>query len=315
MDVLSSVANGFDRVPSISERIGKSVPQVYKDIASLSGKGAASLDRGRVGLCRGAFMARLADVLRNSDYARVALSGAGLDILAELRSPGTASSVSERLSMHRTCASKKISELAAIGMVAKSGRAYSINDAMWPFLRGMADSYADSESAEDPRAPPGSRIIYRCREYVLFEDMRDHDYPLTAFSRYGEFGISFYPGTRYYMSGGGGSSLEDVFAHSLRAISAGGSWRLRMMALILYAKHRGALSSVDHPVRAEMDAVLRGERVKGWVKLSEMQERADMYGVVLRRLENTVRFCRHLRNSKQKMPRGCARTCSVAGLS
>jgi len=55
-----------------------------------------------------------------------------------------------------------------------------------------------------------------------------------------------------------------------------------MMALILYAKFKNELGSVEHPLKDEMDRVLSGEKVEGWVKLDEMQERADIYGVVLR---------------------------------
>jgi len=55
-----------------------------------------------------------------------------------------------------------------------------------------------------------------------------------------------------------------------------------MMALIFYVKFKKDLGEVKHPLKDEMDRVLDGEKVEGWVGLDEMQSRSDIYGVVLR---------------------------------
>jgi len=55
-----------------------------------------------------------------------------------------------------------------------------------------------------------------------------------------------------------------------------------MMALIFYAKFKKDLGEVKHPLKDEMNRVLGGEKVEGWVSLDEMQSRAKIYGVVLR---------------------------------
>ena len=282
MEVLSAISLGNDNIRQISENVGKSIPQVYRLVDSLRNMNAVHLSDGVVIPERKTHIALLLDILRNSDYAKVSLSGYGLDILTTLTKPMKVADISSNLNLHQTSVSKKIKQLDKIGMIKKEGRTYVINDRLWPDLRPMIDAYAEYKKTNDMRVPPGSKIYYSSEKMVIFADEHSSNLSKTAFSKYEEYGIKFHPGTYFYVNPPMDVTLRDVFIHSLMIISAAKNWRLKMMALILYAKFKSELRDVEHPVRDEMDRVLSGERVDGWVKLDEMQERADVYGVVLR---------------------------------
>jgi len=133
----------------------------------------------------------------------------------------------------------------------------------------------------DLRVPTGSILYYSSKAYAIFSIDKELEYTKTAFSLYSEMGVTLHHFTRYYCTLGSPLTIQDVFTHSLHIIGVDGDWRLKMMALIFYVKYRDELEGVEHPMKDTMNEILKGFRVKGWVPLREMQERADMYGVKL----------------------------------
>jgi hypothetical protein len=69
----------------------------------------------------------------------------------------------------------------------------------------------------------------------------------------------------------------------MEIISSDKDKRLRTVALIFYKKHIDRFGCIRHPMKDEMDAVLRVKEgsAEGWLPLKEMQTRAEMYGVDL----------------------------------
>jgi len=215
MEVLSEVSLGNDSIQQLSEKTGKSIPQIYKTVGALREKGILSLSEGKVKPERKTHIVLLLDILRNSEYAKVSLSGHGLDILAKLTEPNSTAELSSRLGLHQTSVSKKIRQLEAIGMVKKSGRSYAINDRLWPDLRKTAEAYSEYSRVNDMRAPPGSKIYYTTKDEVIFAGKCSSGFSRTAFSKYEENGIKFHPGTDFCISPPRDVTLRDVFTHSL----------------------------------------------------------------------------------------------------
>jgi len=215
MEVLSSISFGYDEIKQISEKTGKSIPQTYKAVASLHKKDTAHLSEGKVIPERKTHLTLLLDILRRSDYARVSLSGQGIDILGKLIEPKKVSEISSGLGLHQTSVSRKLRQLEAIGMVKNDGRSYIINDKLWPDLRPMINAYLEYYQVNDVRAPPGSKIYYSSGNMVLFEDNRISESSKTAFSKYDEYGIKFYTGTYFCISPPANVTLCDAFIHSL----------------------------------------------------------------------------------------------------
>jgi len=280
LKMLSDISRGYDTVPSLIGSMGITRAQAYKVLRSLREKEILCTKKGSIVLERKTHVALLMRTLRSSRGSYVPLSNNGIDILAELNVPRTVKELSESLNIHQTTISEKIREMSALSMVRKEGTKYYVNQKIWPDLTELTHACHSYRRNNDGRAAPGSIIHMTSKDLVVFSNDSETGSTKTAFSRYTEYGIKVGLGTNYYCNLEQ-VSLEDIFIHSLHVISDNDDWWLRMMALIFYVKHKGELKDVDHRMKNEMDTVLTGTRVKGWVPLHEMNERAEMYGVTL----------------------------------
>ncbi|MCL2148500.1 MAG: transcriptional regulator [Methanomassiliicoccaceae archaeon] len=281
--LLSHVGRGAASVADLCTATGLSKVQVYRTVASLDKKGAVRLDSGGVAVRDQAHLYALMNVMHDSASAVTLLAGNGLDVVKELREPRTARDVSQRLGVSQRTVSRSIKGMMNVGMLSKDGDTYTINARMWPELPPLADRYADYAESFDERVPIGSRIYRKSKGSVVFSNDRDLCFTKTAFSRFEEYGIGIYLDTHYYCDLAGPPTVGEIISHCLDVISVERNWRLRMMALIFYKKHRDGSEIVTHPMIAELEQVLRTKvgKVEGWIPLREMQERAEMYGVDL----------------------------------
>lgn len=283
MQLLSHLAEGAVTIEELSEAAKLSKVQIYRTVASLKEKKAVRLERGEIVFEEQPHIYSLTNLMHDASAATRLLAGNGLDIIREMREPRTAAEVAERLGISQSTVSRAIKRMRNNSMLSKDGDRYVINDRIWPELRPMADRYAAYSESFDDRVPTGSRIYHRSKELVIFSDDRDLECTKTAFSRFGEYGIKIYLGTRYYCSIPDPLTVRDIMVHCFEIITSDKDWRLRMMALIFYKKYRNELKDIEHSMKDEMEEVLRTKtgKVNGWVPLKEMQTRAEMYGVNL----------------------------------
>jgi len=281
MHVLSEMSSGEEDVLVIAEALNMSRSQIYRVVGSLREKDVVKLNERRLTLCRGAYQALLSTVLHYSFGARDILADSGLEVLAEMAEPKTVSEIAAATEIHQTTVSRKITDMRRLGMVRKSGTKYYVNHEYWPNLRELAEAYKAYKMTNDLRVPTGSILYYSSKAYAIFSIDKELEYTKTAFSLYSEMDVILHLFTNYYCTLGSPLTIQDIFTHSLHIIGVDDDWRLKMMALIFYVKYRDELEGVEHPMKDTMNEILKGFRVKGWVPLREMQERADMYGVKL----------------------------------
>jgi len=282
LKMLFDVSKGNDTPLSLTESGNRTKAQIYKILRPLREKEILRLDDGRVTIEDKTHIILLLNVLRRLHGSYGTISGDGMDIIAELATaPRSIKELAERIGVDRSTVSRKINEMGSRSMVIAENGKYYLNRHVWPDLAEFAVSYSLYRKNNDPRAIRGSRVYYVSRELIIFSNDADADYTKTAFSRYAEFGIKMGLRTNYYCNLERDLSVSDVFLHSLYVISDSGDWWLRMMSLIFYVKFKEELKDVKHKMKEEMDAVLSGSVVNGWIPLREMQERADMYGVRL----------------------------------
>jgi len=277
---LSRIGNGADNVQVLSGELDLSGTQTYKVIRSLGEKEFANLRRGTIFIEKKTHIALLLEILNDSPDACTVLSDSGLEIIKTLAEPRTSSEISLLTGLHQTTVTRKIDLMRRMGMVRKKGPVYSINEELWPKMKELARSYDAYTKLIDPRVPFGSEIYHLSKDLAVFSSKRTLNSTKTAFSGYGDHGMTVRPGTNYYCSSDD-VNINDIFLHSLYVVEKDGGWRGRMLALIFYVMHRDELKDVKHPLVNEMHTVLNGGRVDGWVPLKEMQERAKMYGVDL----------------------------------
>ena len=283
MKLLSNVGKGIVNIAELSETMELSKVQIYRTVAALEKKGAVRYEEGEIIFQEQPHLYTLVNTMHDASSAITLLAGNGIDIIREMREPGTAAEVAERLGISQRTVSRSIKRMRNVGMLSKNGDRYMINEKMWPELLQLADRYADYSESFDERVPSGSRIYHKSRSLVIFSDDRDLEHTKTAFSRFGEYGIKIYLGTRYYCNLPDPLTIHDILLHCLEIITTEKNWRMRMMTLIFYKKYRNDLKDIVHPMKDEMETVLRTKagKVNGWVPLKEMQTRAEMYGVDL----------------------------------
>ena len=281
MRLLSHLIEGAATIEELSEAAGLSKVQIYRTVASLEEKKAVRLERGEIIFEEQPHLYTMTNIMHDAGAATTLLAGNGLDIIKEMREPRTAKEVAERLGISQRTVSRLIKRMRNVSMLSKDGDRYVINDRIWPELRPLANRYADYSASFDDRVPTGSKIYHRSKELVVFSNDRDLKHTRTAFSRFGEYGITIYNDTQYYCNIQDPLTVRDIMLHCLEIITVERNWRSRMMALIFYKKYRNELKDIDHPMKDEMEAVLltKTGKVNGWVPLKEMQTRAEMYGV------------------------------------
>ena len=280
LNVLSSVMNGHKRPSEISVSTGISIAQVYKVANSLERIGLLSKGK-ELSVTRTPLTASLAGVFQYAPNVPKALSSNGAEILSALDVSRTVPEICDLMGLDRSRTYTKMKELYDRSMVKKEGRSYSVNTKAWPVLIPFIKDYKRYLEMNPDSIPVTAKVYGRSDDGILFRCPDPDGYRQTAFSAYGEFDIDIVPNGHYCSTSDEPPTLDTVFRDSLCVISKENSWRLRMFALIFYCKYRDRITVPDSPVMDEIRDVLDGKAVKGWAPLSEMQERADMYGVEL----------------------------------
>ena len=281
--MLQNISCGINTVQGLSGSMDMSIPCVYATISSLREKDAVRLNKGTVIPERHTYLNLLMAMLHDYTSASENLSGNGMDLLAELLDPKSVKELSAALGTDRRTVTARINKMKQNGLVYKEGGKYGINDIFWPEVRKMAAEYDTYRRTIDLRVPSDSRVYFTSKDYAVFSNDRKIDYQRTAFSVYGDHGVPVYANTYYYCTLSEAPTLSEIMEHSMQIISADRDKRLRMIALIFYKKYIYKFNDIMHPMKKEMDLVLKTNNgtVSGWLPLKEMQTRAEMYGVNL----------------------------------
>jgi hypothetical protein len=156
----------------------------------------------------------------------------------------------------------------------KSGRRglYFFNTLFWGELKDFLISL--QEYRENRLIPREALLIKGYRDGILFKSIIRLDATPTSFSAYEQYGIEFSFRDNYYILPERTLSIGDVFLHSLDCAD---DLSHRMFCILFYLKNKSKLEIIHHPVMNEIEAVLRGETVKGYPDLEDIKDRAEMY--------------------------------------
>ncbi|VVB65025.1 Sugar-specific transcriptional regulator TrmB [uncultured archaeon] len=173
-----------------------------------------------------------------------------------------------------------LKDLLWLGVVRRSreGKAYlySFNFTLWPELKDFVTSLQEYQIQS--LVPREALIIKSYADSVLFRSIRPQDATPTSFSAYGNYGIELGLRDNYYTLPKRELSVEEIFIHSLDSAE---DLRQRLFCILFYLKNRDQLGKVEHPMMADIKAVLHGERVKGYPALEDIRDRAELYGINL----------------------------------
>jgi len=104
------------------------------------------------------------------------------------------------------------------------------------------------------------------------------DATFTSFSSYMDYGIELGLRDNYYTLPKRELSIEEIFIHSLDSAEDRSQ---KLFCILFYLRNRDKLRSVLHPMMKDIEAVLQGEKVKGYPSLEDVEDRTEMYGIEL----------------------------------
>jgi hypothetical protein len=171
-----------------------------------------------------------------------------------------------------------LQDLRSLGIVSRSkqGKAYfySFNYITWKDLKDFVAFLLEYQVLR--LVPREGLLIRSYGDSVLFKSLRPQDATPASFSAYGEHGIELGLRDNYYTLPKRDLSLGEIFIHSLD--SAEGISQ-RLYCILFYLKNKEALKEVQHPMMESIRAVLRGEHIKGYPTVEEIEEQAELYGI------------------------------------
>ncbi len=161
---------------------------------------------------------------------------------------------------------------------SKQGRTYlySFNFIIWPELKDFVTALLEYKAVL--LVPREALLIKGYGNSVLFKSIRQQDATTTSFSAYWEYGIDLGLRDNYYTLPNREITIEEVFIHSLDSAE---DLRQRLFCILFYLKNRNKLERVDHPMMKQIKAVLKGESIKGYPSLEEVEDRAELYEIEL----------------------------------
>lgn len=165
-----------------------------------------------------------------------------------------------------------------LGIVSRSkhGKAYlySFNYIVWPELKDFVTSLLEYQVLR--LVPREALLIKSYGDSVLFKSLRPQDATLTSFSVYADYGIELRLRDNYYTLPKRELSIQEIFSHSLDSAE---SISHRLYCILFYLKNKEAVKDVSHPMMECIGAVLKGESIKGYPSIEEIEDQAELYGI------------------------------------
>jgi predicted transcriptional regulator len=165
-----------------------------------------------------------------------------------------------------------------LGVVSRSKQSkaylYSFNYIVWKELKDFVTVLLEFQALR--LVPRDALLIRSYEDSVLFKSLRPQNATSTSFSAYGEQGIELGLLDNYYTLPKRELSIEDIFIHSMDSAE---DYRQRLFCILFYMKNKDKLEGVEHLMIMSITKVLRGEHIKGYPTLEEIEEQAELYGI------------------------------------
>jgi len=202
-----------------------------------------------------------------------------VDVLSQLESvQKSAEDLEKETGIPRKTIYRYLKDFLRLGAVKRSrkGRTYlySVNSRLWPEITGFVASVLETMALS--MVPREALLIKSYRDSVLFKSIREQDATPTAFSAYEDYGIELGLRDNYYTLPKRKLSIQEVFVHSL---DSAGEFQQKLFCILFFLKNKDKLQGVDHPMMADIKAVLQGEKIKDYPSLEDIEDRAELYEI------------------------------------
>lgn len=254
---------------------------VYRIIARLKKKGLVERQDEEIVLTRtppAEAFKKLYSAHRASPFLKLLADGR-VELLSRLDDrPKSVEELAEEMDAPRETIYYYLQGFLRLGVVSRSkhGKAYlySFNYIVWPQLKEFVTTLMEYQVLS--LVPREALLIRSYGDSMLFKSLRPQDAPLTSFSAYADYGIELRLRDYYYTLPKRGLSIQEIFIHSLDSAE---SISHRLYCILFYLKNREAVKDVSHPMMESIRAVLKGESIKGYPSIEEIEDQAELYGI------------------------------------
>lgn len=271
---VSALGNGNKTIVDIANALKISRSQTYRILQSLKREGileehSKPSKKTHINL--------LFKLLTRANNLSSPFSGTGLQIFTTLIEPKTAAEVEEETGLHKTTIFKKIRQARKMSLLSIKKNKYLINSSIWPDAKAFLIALREYDTSIDKRVPVTSTIYFKNVEEILFSNKDKLNATLTGFSAYEDFGIKIYTLTHYYYLPKKRLTKREIFIHSLLITEKEMQIQNLIFLSLFYLKYKKEVNNIPHPIIDNLKRVLKGECVKRYPSLQEIEERVKVY--------------------------------------
>ena len=280
LKVLEQVTNGTERIEDIAKNLQRSNSQIYRAQQNLSEYGFLHLNNGYLEPEKSTYSSLILVLLSRYPNLIGLFSDSGIKILMSILKPKSINEIIRETNLKKSTIYKKIRigrNISAITM--NNNHKFTINEKIWPNLKGYLEVNKRLEETIDNRIPVNSVIYHKNEDEILFSNKSELKVTLTAFSKYDKYGIKLFLPTYFYYLPNRELSKEEILLHSIYIINKEKDHRYLTYLALFYIKFRDEFSKIKNPVLKKYDNIIKGNKIEGYPNLDEMREKGALYDI------------------------------------
>jgi predicted transcriptional regulator len=209
----------------------------------------------------------------------IPLSGIGFNIFRLIVEPKTILQIQKETGFHKTTIYKKIRQARKMSFIIYEDKKYRLNEVIWHDAKEFFIEFNKYDKTIDKRIPVSSVIYYKDENEIIFSNTDKIDAELTAFSAYSDYGIKIYTIINFYYLPRKELSKKEIFLHSLKIIEKKIDIQNIILLSLFYLKFKNELKDINHIILDNIKKIIKGEVIKGYPKLNEIKDRAEIYNL------------------------------------
>ncbi len=275
LKLLEQLAVGNRKINEIALALKKSDKQIYRIVKKLTEKNLITNQRKVIAAEKNTTASLLLNLLSKHSILSDLLADSGMEILISLLEPRTVPEIIQQTGLKKSAVYGKLKKAYNVSIVKKEKK-YFLNSKVWMDLIELLIEMKSYIENVDKRIPSGSTIYYSSIKEVVFSTKSIERGTRTAFSAYGNYGITMLNPVNYYVLPERKLTLRDVFVHSIYVSRKEKSARLYTFLALFYIKYKKELEIRDELLE-NIEKVLKGVKIEGFPSLDEVKEKAEIY--------------------------------------
>jgi predicted transcriptional regulator len=269
---------------TLSEAFGLHPQTISRVVTRLESKGLLAREKGEIVLASAppAEAFKKLYFSRSASHYHLLIGDRRIDLLAALSSePKSVVALVEQTGIEDSMIYVYLEEFLRLGVVRRyenqrtKGYRYAFNISLWKQLKGFVDALLEYQAQH--LVPRKALLIKSYSGSVLFKSLRKRlDATFTSFSVFGEYGIKLGMRDFYYTLPKRELSIREIFIHSLDSAE---DHRQRLFCILFYLKYKDELEGIEHATMEEINAVLKGEKIKGYQSMGEIKDQVEPYKI------------------------------------